>query len=159
MRTWMLVVAVLAACNSSTEQHPAVGSAAPPTPTDAAVARATFPACKQRVTFAVLPTGPIKGSGKLDGNKLLVGSLTGAHYNLSTYDVSARTWHELAGVDLGAKEEHTHFSHFLTKRSLMLATEVRGDHWVVRRYDRASNRWSASANTPTSPSDYLEWTL
>ena len=41
----------------------------------------------------------------------------------------------------------------------MLATEVKGDHWVVRRYDRASKRWSASANTPTSPSDYLKWTI
>jgi len=155
----MLIVAALAACNSPPEQRPAVGSAGPHPPTDAAVASTTFPACKQKVMFDVLPTGPFKGAGKLDGNMLLVGSLTRAHYNLSTYDVTARKWQELAGVDLGANEEHTHFSHFLTKRSLMLATEVKADHWVVRRYDRASNRWAASANTPRSPSDYLEWAV
>lgn len=159
MKTWVLIVAVLAACKSSTEQPPAVGSAAPHPPTDAAVASKAFPACKQKATFDVLPPRPIKGSGKLDGNDLLVGSLTGAHYNLSTYDVGARRWQELPGVDLGPKEERTHFSHFLSKRSLMLVTEVKGDHWVARRYDRATHRWSAPASTPTSPSDYFQWTI
>jgi hypothetical protein len=154
-----MIVAVLAACNPSTEPPPAAGSAAVPPPHDAGVASAAFPACTQKVTFDVLPRGPVKGSGKLDGNELFVGSLTGAHYNLSTYDVSTRKWQELPGVDLGAKEEHTHFSHFLTKHSLLLATEVKADHWVVRRYDRAAHRWAASASTPKSPFDYLEWTV
>ena len=108
---------MLAACKASAEQRPAVGSAGAQPPTDAAVASTTFPAYKQKVTFDLLPPGPIKGSGKLDGNELLVGSLTGAHYNLNTYDVSARKWQGLPGVDLGAKEEHTHFSHFLTKKA------------------------------------------
>lgn len=157
----MLMVVTLAACKASTEQRPAVGSAAvvPLPPADATAASKTFPACRQKVTFDVLPPRPIKGSGKLEGNELLVGSLTGAHYNLDAYDVSARTWQALPGVDLGAKEERTHFSHFLTKRSLLLATEVKGDHWVVRRYDRAARRWAGAANTPTSPSDYVEWTI
>jgi hypothetical protein len=159
MKTGMLIVVVLAACKASAEQRPAVGSAAPRPPLDAAVASTTFPACKQEATFDLLPPGPLKGSGKLDGNDLLVGSLTGAHYNLSTYDMTARKWHELPGVDLGPKEEHTHFSHFLTDRSLMLVTEVKRDHWVVRRFDRARHRWSAPASTPTSASDYFEWTI
>jgi hypothetical protein len=159
MKIWMVIVAVLAACKSPTEQRPAVGSAAPPQPADAAVASTTFPACNRKVTFDVLPPGPLKGSGKLDGHDLLVGSLTGAHYNLSTYDVSARKWQPLPGVDLGPREEHTHFSHFLTDRSLMLVTEVKRDHRVVRRFDRARHRWSAPASTPARASDYFEWTI
>jgi hypothetical protein len=155
----MLIVAVLAACNSTTEQPPAVGSAAPPPPADAAVAAPAYPACKQKGTFDVLPPGPIKGAGKLDGNELLVGSLTGAHYNLGTYDLSARKWQQLPGVDLGNKEEHTHFSHFLMNKSLVLVTEVKGDHLVLRTYDRAARRWAATASTPKSPSDYFEWTV
>ena len=155
----LAVVAALVACNRSAEQHPPTGSAGTSSSPDAAVAATALPACKQRVTFDELPPAPINGAGKLDGNELLVGQLAGSRYSLASYDVGARKWHVLPGVELGAKEEHTPFSHFLTKQSLLLATEVKGDHRVVRRFDRASKRWSAAASTPTSPSDYLTWTI
>jgi hypothetical protein len=159
VKTWVLVVAVLAACKSPAEPPAAVGSAAPHPPADAAAvaSSSTLPACKEKATFEMLPPDPIKGSGKLDGNDLLVGSFTGAHYNLSAYDLSTRKWQEMPGVDLGAKEDRTVFSHFLTKRALLLVTQVKGDHWVVRSFDRAAHRWSAPASTPSSPADYLQW--